>query len=80
MRNVRIAISQQDILDGQPVSKRYCPVALAAVRALGRDVRVSQDALQIGLTRVKLPGVARTWVSQYDAGTVGAPFQFMVRV
>lgn len=80
MANVKFTVTAVDIREGQPGSKRFCAIALSATRRLRTDVRVSNQALCVGYRRLKLPGVARDFIDQFDRGLPVQPVEFWVRI
>ena len=82
---VRVEVSAKDIAEGRVNSKRFCPVARAATRALapyGLDVSVgwlNVRAHRAGDNRVfvlPLPTEAEFFVEDFERGRLVRPFAF----
>jgi hypothetical protein len=82
---MKIKVTQQDIQNGK--SKRrhpdMCPVALAFIRVLGRDVMVGpRMVFFVGLLEEsanidwKLPGQVRKFISDFDNDVPVEPIEF----
>lgn len=78
--SVKLTVTDADIRAGQPGSKRFCAIALSATRRLRLDVRVSHQALCVGVKRLKLPSVARDFIAAYDKGLAVQPIEFWVQL
>ena len=82
MKRLRITVTKDDIIAGQPEIVSACPVVLAIRRATGCDlVRVFGDGeITIGKTRILMPirGACARFVQAFDAGRAVRPFVFYI--
>lgn len=80
---MKITVTQEDIDNGVRDSCRYCPVAIAVLRATGRprgSVRVDGTAIDMGDKVIGLTREVEAWITRYDYTRQGAPFEFEVDI
>jgi hypothetical protein len=74
-----IRVTTQDIAKGKLPSE--CPIARAARRILGKQVRVGTDAIWLGnFKKVALPEHVQNWIRRFDTDKSVEPFVFQVRM
>jgi hypothetical protein len=76
---LKVSVTQEDIFNGVPVMGRFCPIARALTRILGKvsvgNVRVALDGGDRILFGV-LPKIAQRFILDFDAGNPVHPFEF----
>lgn len=80
---MRIQVTQDDIDRGHVGSECFCPIALAARRALGEnigleDVSVGSYTVRVRGTVYYLPTAAIRFVKSFDRRVEVRPFEFEV--
>jgi hypothetical protein len=77
-----IRITAEDIRMGRPRNGPSCPIALAAVRAIGdAGLWVYDDAIELSSGETgPLPAEARDFVGRFDRRETVVPFAFEVDV
>lgn len=76
-----IQITQKDIDQGKRCHPVFCPVAIAASRALAKPVSCGYFLMYIGYkTNVKLPKKVTNWICDFDEGIEVRPFEFDINV
>lgn len=73
---MRIAVTQEDIEQGQRVQSQKCPIALALKRAGATDVSVGRVTAMVDGTHYHLPTVVEQFVADFDSGKEVEPFEF----
>ena len=77
---MKIKVSQRDIDRGDPCDGRTCSIALAMYRNGFDELVVSPQSVEFEwngrFMDVKLPRIARSFVSQFDDGRPAHPFSF----
>lgn len=78
---VTVEVTAEDIARGVPQNLISCPIALALLRATGRDWIVYETFVEDeGDTKLPLPGPAVGFISDFDAGRPVRPFAFEVEL
>jgi hypothetical protein len=73
-----ISVTDTDITHGGKDSCHTCPVARAAIRALGRLATITGCCMWIGDHEVPLPSSVRLFIRRFDAGLPVEAFTFTV--
>lgn len=81
---ITVNVTQEDIDKGKRGSCADCPIALAAIRALGTDeVRVTSDAIYwMGLSVLRhapIPEAGWMFIGGFDGGEKVHPFSFEIQ-
>tara|TARA_R100000656_G_scaffold104176_1_gene75950 strand:- start:16881 stop:17159 length:279 start_codon:yes stop_codon:yes gene_type:complete len=87
-KTITVKVTAEDIAEGQPLTCRYCPIALAVRRALGADLRTPIQVTPAFISHYvgsvehiyELPPEARDFIIYFDRGYPGEPFEFELEV
>lgn len=79
--NLKIQITQQDIVNGIPEKEDKCPIALALLRQGYKHVEVYDDYISCQNTNLDIeyfhtPFEAAEFISKFDEGKEVNPFEF----
>lgn len=80
---ITIHVNESHITKGKVRSKTECPIALAIKDTLNtkKDVIVNPKTVKIGYTpRIRLPRVARRFISKFDQYYGVKPFSFRLKI
>lgn len=72
---MKIQVTQDDILAGQPGVANHCALSLAIIRATGKPAVVFHTCCYLGRTRYSLPDDAFAALKQFDAKDMNNPLQ-----
>ena len=85
-RRIRIEVTREDILHGEPREPHYCPIALATKRAIPDACRIEviedDEAYWLLTDRemVVLPEVAQQFVEEFDETGLVLPIEFDLEI
>jgi hypothetical protein len=80
MDEILVDITSEDISEGKPGSCGKCPIALAATRAMGRQVTVGATTIGefFGTRYWNLPEIAMNFIADFDCDRPVKPFSFPI--
>lgn len=75
---MKIQVTQDDILLGEPGACDRCPIALAIKRRTMREVSVGPRRIQVGVSSMDSPLSCVEFISLFDDGQPVQPFEFEI--
>lgn len=80
-KSVTIEVKNVDIFNGTPDAAFTCPVAIAATRALGKEVGLAASTMLVGGRHyITVPPEVTDWIRAFDVGRPVKPITFTVDV
>lgn len=78
---IKIQVTQENIINGQPCEYYSCPIALAVKKQIGLKAKVYLNTIDIGKNHsFALPKRAKTFTSKFDSRKPVEPFNFWLNI